>query len=89
LSNKQGYFFIRNAPYTDLAGYPVNLKAGYRISSADWKPDIQPDFQLSIQMSRKYEKKIKRDIAFSKFKALHLFCHQRNNVFKIMFFEIS
>jgi hypothetical protein len=68
LSNKQGYFFIRNAPYTDLAGYPVNLKAGYRISSADWKPDIQPDFQLSIQMSRKYEKKLNEILPFPNLK---------------------
>jgi hypothetical protein len=46
----------RDAPDTDFAGYPGNLKAvyRYRISGADRipVPDLQPDFQLNIQMSR-------------------------------------
>jgi hypothetical protein len=34
-----------DAPDTDLAaGYPANLKAGYRISGAGRIPDIRPDF---------------------------------------------
>jgi hypothetical protein len=40
---------------TDLAGYPANLKAGYRISGrmSDESriPDIWPDFQLNMQMT--------------------------------------
>jgi hypothetical protein len=43
----------RDAPDTDFAGYPANLKAGYRISGAGQIPDIRPDFQLSIQISSK------------------------------------
>jgi hypothetical protein len=36
---------------TDFAGYPANLKAGYRISGAGRIPDIRPEFQLDIQTS--------------------------------------
>jgi hypothetical protein len=44
---------VRDAPDTgtDFAGYPANLKAGYRISGAGRIPDIRPDFQLNIQIS--------------------------------------
>jgi hypothetical protein len=35
---------IRNAPDTDLAGYPTHLKAGNRMSGAGRIPDIRPDF---------------------------------------------
>jgi hypothetical protein len=33
----------RNAPDTVFAGYPANLKAGYRISVKGRIPDIRPD----------------------------------------------
>jgi hypothetical protein len=45
---------IRDAPDNDFAGYPANLKAGYRISGAA----IRPDFQLNVQrFGKKYTKK--------------------------------
>jgi hypothetical protein len=49
----------RDAPATDFAGYPANLKAGYRISGAGRIPDIKLDFQLHTKMSSKIVKDIR------------------------------
>jgi hypothetical protein len=40
---------IRDAPNTDLAGYPANLKAGYRLSGQN--------FGTTFKCTVKYEKK--------------------------------
>jgi hypothetical protein len=32
------------APVTDFAGYPANLKDGYRLTGKGQVPDIRPDF---------------------------------------------
>jgi hypothetical protein len=47
LLNRQGFIIgmhrILFSPNIRLAGYPVNLKAGYRISGKGRIPDIGPD----------------------------------------------
>jgi hypothetical protein len=45
----------RDGPDTDLAGYPTNLKAGYRISGKAryGVPDIRLDILLDIRLNIK------------------------------------
>jgi hypothetical protein len=38
--------FIRDAPDTVFAGYPVNTEAGYRLSGKGRISDVQPDTWL-------------------------------------------
>jgi hypothetical protein len=50
--------FNRDAPYTDFAGYPVNLKAEYRISGqisgAGWIIEIWPNIDSTFYCLVKY-----------------------------------
>jgi hypothetical protein len=75
------------------AGYPANLKVGYRISGAGRIPDIRPNFQLGIQMSSKrWNKQIRHmywRFSFHVLETKHLFTSkQYRNGFKKTFLEI-
>jgi hypothetical protein len=59
--------YTRDAPDTDFAGYPADLKAGCWISGGDWIPDIRPEINSTFKCLEKYEinKDLRLKIFFS------------------------